>query len=173
MQDAEAEAALDADDEKIVEIARLAEPVFGERDEIDVAVDGDGRAEPLGQQRPESDVALGKDRALPDHAGSALDDAGKADAEPGNVSHFEFRVADAAPDAVLDEIGDHRGRLPVDADRQRQRADHVGAEIGDRDRDEIGREPDADDARRVGIEPQHHPGTAARGVAQGAHLQAG
>ena len=39
VQDAEAEASLDADDEKIVEVARLAEPVLGERDEIDVAVD--------------------------------------------------------------------------------------------------------------------------------------
>ena len=31
VQDAEAEAALDADDEKIVELARLPEPMLGER----------------------------------------------------------------------------------------------------------------------------------------------
>ena len=43
VQDAEAEAALDADDQKIVELARLAEPMLGERDQIDVAVDRDRR----------------------------------------------------------------------------------------------------------------------------------
>ena len=46
VQDAEPEAALDADDEKVVEVARLPEPVFGQRHEIDVAVDRGGNAEP-------------------------------------------------------------------------------------------------------------------------------
>src|SRR5271165_6290579 len=39
VQNAEPEASLDADDEKVVKLARLAEPMFRERDQIDVAVD--------------------------------------------------------------------------------------------------------------------------------------
>ena len=49
VKNAEAQAALDVDDEEVVETARLSEPVFGKGHEIDVAVDrsrarrGDGR----------------------------------------------------------------------------------------------------------------------------------
>ena len=107
VQDAEAEAALDADDQKIVEFARLAEPMLGERDEIDVAVDRDRHAQPPGQLGPEGDVALAEDRALPADARRALDDAGQTDANAGNIRHFEIGVADAAPHAVFDEVGDH------------------------------------------------------------------
>ena len=39
VQDAEPQAALDADDQKIVEVARLTEPVLGERHKVGVAVD--------------------------------------------------------------------------------------------------------------------------------------
>ena len=93
-------------------------------------------------------VALAEDRALPADAGRALDDAGQADADAGDVRHRELGVADAAAHAVLDEIGDDRGRLAVDADRQREAAQDVGAEIGGRDGDLVGRELDADDDRR-------------------------
>ena len=173
MQDAEPEAALDGDDEEIVEFAPLPEPVLGERHQIDVAVNGDRDAEPATQQFAEADVALGKDWALPTDAGGVGDHARQADAEAGDVLHLQFRVADAAPDPILDEIGDDSRRLAADADRQRQFADEIGAEIGDRDGDEIGRELDADDARRLRVEAQHHARPAAAGVAQRAELQSG
>ena len=46
MHDAEAERVLDRDDQEIVEAAAVAEPVLGQGDEVDVAVDGHGDAEP-------------------------------------------------------------------------------------------------------------------------------
>ena len=121
VQNAQAKAALDADHQKIVQFARLAEPVLGERDEIDVAVDRNRRAQPLRQVGPEGDVALAEDRALAAYARRAFDDAGQADANAGNIRHFEIGVADAAAHAVFDQIGDHGRGLPVDADRQRRR----------------------------------------------------
>ena len=57
----------------------------------------------------------------------------------------------------LDQIGGHCRRLPVDADGQRQGAQHVGAEVGDDDRDLVARELDAGDMSRVRIELEHHP----------------
>ena len=121
VQDAEAEAALDGDDQEIVELAPLAEPMFGERDQIDVAVDDDGDAEPARQQRRRNATSRSEKIGLCRQTPAARShDAGQADAEPGDVLHFEFGVADAAPHAILDEIGDHRRRLPVDADRQRE-----------------------------------------------------
>ncbi len=121
VKNAEAEAALDVDDEKIVQVARLPEPVLGERDEIDVAVDRNRDAEPPGEIGAERHVALLQNGALPADAGRALDDAGQADADAGDLRHLEAGVADAAAHAVLDQIGDDGGRLAVDADRQRQR----------------------------------------------------
>ena len=58
VQDAEPEAAVDVDDEKVVEVARLPEPVLGERDQIDVAVDRRRNAEAPGEIRAERHVAL-------------------------------------------------------------------------------------------------------------------
>jgi hypothetical protein len=74
VENAETEALLDADDQEIIELARLAEPVLGERDQIDVAVDRNRDAEPTGQFGAEIDVALAEDRALPADPRRALDD---------------------------------------------------------------------------------------------------
>ena len=143
MKNAKAQAALDVDDQKVVQIARLSEPVFGQRDQIDVAVDRGGHAEAMGQIGAERNVALLKNRALAADARRPFDDARKADADARDFGDVETRVADAAAHAVLDQIGDDRGRLTIDADRQRQRAQDVGAEIGHRDRDLVRGELDA------------------------------
>ena len=94
--------------------------MFGKRDEIDVAVDRNRHAEPPRQLGAEGHVTLAEDRALPADARRALDDAGQTNANAGNIRSFQVSVADAAANAVLDQIGDHARRLPVDADRQRE-----------------------------------------------------
>ena len=167
----EPQAALDADDEKIVEVARLTEPVLGERHEVGVAVDRHGDAEPPRQVRAEGHVAVAEDRTLPAYACRALHDAGQADADAENVGHFEVGVLDAAPHAVFDEVGDDGRRLPVDADRQRERVEDIGAEIGDGDRDLVGREAHADHIGRVRIELQHDARAATARVTHGPDLQ--
>ena len=53
MHDAETERVLDGHDEEVVETAAVAEPMLGQGDQVDVAVDGDGDAEPGMQLRPE------------------------------------------------------------------------------------------------------------------------
>src|SRR6185312_9287844 len=137
MKNAEAEAALDVDDQEIVETARLSEPVLGQGDQIDIAVDRSGHAETMAEIGAERHVALLKDRALPADARRPLDHARKADADARDVSHVEARVADAAAHAVLDQVGDDGRRLSVDADRQRERAQDVTAKIRHPDRDLI------------------------------------
>ena len=148
--------------------------MLGEGDEIDVAVDRGGHAEPRPRSAPNGTSRSRKNRALPADArprarprpaGRRRRPRCAVDVEPG--------VADAAAHAVLDEIGDDGGRLPVDADRQRQRAQDVGAEIGHRDRDLVGRELDADDMRGVRVELEHHARPAASRVAHGADAAAG
>src|SRR5208282_5778983 len=103
MQDAKPEAALDADDEKVVELARLPEPMFGQGDEIDVAVDRRGNPEPLGEIRAERHVALAEYRALAADSGGALHNPGQPDADAIDVGHFEIGVGDAAAHAILDK----------------------------------------------------------------------
>ena len=171
VQDGEPEAALDADDQKIVEVARLTEPVLGERHKVGVAVDRHGNAEPPREVRAEGYIAVAEDRALPAHASRALDDTRQPDADAENVRHFKVGVLDAAPHAVLDEVGDDGRRLPVDADRQRQRVKDIGAEIGDGDRDLVGREAHADHIGRVRIELQHDARASTAGVTHGPNLQ--
>src|ERR1700684_156030 len=58
MQDAEPQATFDADDQKIVEVARLTEPVLGERHKVGVAVDRHGDAEPPRQLRAKGHIAV-------------------------------------------------------------------------------------------------------------------
>ena len=174
VQYAEPEAVLDADHQKIVETARLPEPVFGESDEVDVAVDRDRDAEPPRQFGAEIHVALAEDRALPADGRSPYDDAGQADADAGDFLHRQPGVAHALTHAVFDEIGDDQGR----AGDQREccsegLAGDVGAEVGGRDGDLVRRELDADDEGGVRIEPEHDAGAAAAGVAHLAHLPAG
>ena len=171
MKNAEAQAALDVDDQEVVQVARLSEPVLGQGHQIDVAVDRSGHAEAMGEIGAERDIALLKDRALAANARRPLDDARKADADARDFGDVETRVADAAAHAVLDQIGDDRGGLAIDADRQRERAQDVGAEIGDRDRDLVGRELDAHHMRRARIELEHDPRPAASRVAHRADLQ--
>ena len=119
----------------------------------------------------ERHVALPEDRALPADAGGALDHPRQPDADAVDVGHFEIGVGDAAAHAVLDEVCDHARGLAVDADRQRQRVQDIGAEIRRRHRDLVGRELHAHDMRRVGIELEHDARPAAPGVADGADLQ--
>ena len=123
-----------------------------------------------GEVGAERHVAFPEYRALPADAGGALDDPGQPDANAGDIGHLEIDVADAAAHAVLDEIGDDRGGLAIDADRQRERAQDIGAEVGHRDGDLVGGELDPDDMRGVGIEPEHDARPAAAGVAHGADL---
>ena len=140
-------------------------------DEIDVAVDRSGHAEATAEIGAERHVALLKDRALPADARRPLDHARKADADARDLGDVEARVADAAAHAVFHQVGDDGGRLAIDADRQRERAQDVGAEIGYRDRDLVVRELDADHMRRVRIELEHDARPAASRVAHGAELQ--
>ena len=100
-----------------------------------------------------------------------LDDAWQPDADAEDVGHFEVGVLDAAPHAVLDKVGDDGRRLPVDADRQRQRCEDIGAEIGDGDRDLVGRKAHADHMGRVRIELQHDARAATASVPHGPDLQ--
>ena len=81
VQDSEPEAALDADDQKIVEAARLPEPVLSERHKIGVAVDRHRDAKTLASGPRQGDVAVAEDRALPAYAGGALDDPRQPDAD--------------------------------------------------------------------------------------------
>ena len=108
---------------------------------------------------------------MPADARRALDDARQSDADAGDVGDLEAGVADAAAHAVLDQIGDHRGGLAVDADRHRERAQDVGAKVGDRHGDLVGCELHADDIGRLRIELEHDPRPAAAGVAHRADLQ--
>ena len=78
-------------DQEIVELAPLSEPMFGERDQIDVAVDRHRHAEPARQQGAERDVPLGKDRALPAYSGGARHHAGQADANARRCPSFRVR----------------------------------------------------------------------------------
>ena len=99
-----------------------------------------------------------------------LDDARQRHAEAFDPVERQPRIGDAAANAVLDEIGDHVRRLPVDAHRLRQLGQHVALKIGHHMHDAGRRDLDADDTRGVGIELQKHPRAAARRVADGAHL---
>ena len=168
---AEPQAALDADDQKIVKVARLTEPVLGERHKVGVAVDRHGDAEPPRQIGAKGHVAVAEDRALPTYASRALDDTRQPDADAENVGHFKVGVLDAAPHAVLDEVGDDGRRLAVDADRQRQRVEDIGAEIGNGDRDLVGRQAHADHIGRVRIELQHDARPSTASVTHGPDLQ--
>ena len=170
MQDAEPQCPLHADDKKVVDVARLPEPMFGERDKIDVAVDRCGDAEPLGEIGAERHVAFAEYWTLAADAGGALDHPGQPDADAVNVGHLEIGVGDAAAHPVLDKVGDHRRGLPVDADRQRKRAQDIGAEVRRRHRDLVGRELHPHDMGRVRIEPEHDARPAAAAVANGADL---
>jgi len=87
------------------------------------------------------------------------------------IADVETRVADAPAHPVLDQIGDHRGRLAIDSDRQVQRTEDVGAEVRHRNGDLVGRELHADDMRCVRVELEHDARPAAAGVANGAELQ--
>ena len=171
MEDAEAQAALDIDDQEIVQVARLSKPVLGQGHQIDVAVNRSGHAEALGEIGAEGDIALLKDRALAANARRPLDNAREADADARDVGDFETRVAHAAPHAILDQIGNDRGGLPINSDRQRERAQDVGAKISDRDRDLVGRQFDAHHIRCARIELEHDPGPAATGVPHRADLK--
>src|SRR6478672_9225865 len=155
MDDAEADRVLDRDNEKIVEAAAVSEPVFGLGDQVDVAVDGHRDAEPGLKVAADVEVALAEERAVAADARGALDDAGNADTEPADALEGDVRVLEAAPHAVLDEVDDHRGRLPVDADRHRDAVEDVGLEVRHRDGDLVRRELDAADRRRAGIELEH------------------
>src|SRR5271154_1853891 len=75
VKNAKAQAALDVDDQKVVQVARLSEPVFGQRHQIDVAVDRSGHAEAMGEIVAERNIALLKNRALAANARGAFDDA--------------------------------------------------------------------------------------------------
>ena len=92
-----------------------------------------------------------QDRALATDARGALHDARQSDANTGYVGELEAGVADAPPHAVLHEIGDDGRGLAVDADRHRQRAQDVGAKVGDRHRDLVGREFHSDDMAASGL----------------------
>ena len=156
---------------KVVEIARLSEPMFGKGHEIDVAVDRSRHAKATAEIGPERHVALLKNRALSANARRPLDDARKADADARDLTDIQASVAHATAHAVLDQVADDGCGLAIDTDRQRKRAQDVGAEIGYRDRDLVVGEFDADHIRGVRIELEHDPRPAAPGIAHGADLQ--
>ena len=52
---------------------------------------------------------------------------------------------------VLEEVEDHRGRLPVDPDRDRDARQNVGLEVRHRDRDLVRRQLDAANARPLRV----------------------
>ena len=157
------------DDQEIVEFARLTEPMFGERDQIGVAVDRHGDAEPARQQAPNA-TSLSPKIGLCRQTPPRSHHSGQADANAERYPHLEVGVARAAPHAVLDEVGNDGRRLPVDADRERQllmtsAQKSVTAIV-------IGRaRAHADDARGKRVEPQHHARPASAGVVQRAELQ--
>jgi hypothetical protein len=95
VKNAEAQAALDVDDQKVVQVARLSEPVFGQRHQIDVAVDRSGHAEAMGEIVAERNVALLKNRALAANARRPFDDARQADADARDIGNVETRIAGA------------------------------------------------------------------------------
>ena len=121
--------------------------------------------------RAKGHVAVAEDRALSAYARRALDDPRQPDADAENLGHFKVGVLDTAPHAVLDEVGDDGRRLPVDADRQRERVEDIGAEIGDGDRDLVGRKAHADHIGRIRIELQHDARAPAARVTHGPDLQ--
>ena len=91
---------------------------------------------------------------------------------PGTPTHTplmrldrQIRIGDAAAHAVLDQIGDHRHRLAVDADRQGQTLQNVSAEIGGGYGDVIGRQLHAHHEGGIRVELQHDARAATRGVA--------
>src|SRR5262249_9645229 len=99
VHDAEPEPVLDADDEKVVEAAPMAEPMLGEGDQVDVAVERHRDAEPLRQLRTQRHVALAEDRALPAAPGRALDDPGEPDADAAYRVDAEPGIGDGATDS--------------------------------------------------------------------------
>ncbi len=171
MENAQPEIALDIDDEEVVETARLSEPVLRERDQIHVAVDRGGDAEPPTKIGAERHVALLQDRALAADSGRAFNHAGQSDADPGDRRHFEASVGYAAAHPVFHQVGDDGRGLAVDADREFKRRGDVPAKVGDRDRDLVRGELDADDMCGVGVELKHHPRAAPSGVPQGADVE--
>ena len=164
MDDAEADRVLDRDDEEIVEAAAVPEPVLGLGDQVDVAVDGHGNAEPWpARSWPNVRSRSREERAVAADARGALDDPRDADAEAADVLDVAMSASSRQrPHAVLDEVEDHRGRLPVDPDRDRDAVEDVGLEIGDGDGDLVGRELHAADRGRLGIELEHDPRPAAQ-----------
>ena len=123
VQDAEAEAVLDVDDQKIVEVARLAEPMFGERDEIDVAVDRD-RRRPSRLRQVGAEVArrarakIGLCRQTPAARSTT---PGRPTQMPAIFATFQSsasltqRRTPSSTRSAMTAAG-----LPIDADRQRQ-----------------------------------------------------
>ena len=83
-------------------------------------------------------------------------------------STTHVRVLDAAPHAVLDEVEDHRGRLPVDPDRHRELSRMSAWKFVTATVIWFGASFDAADRGRPGIELEHDARPAAQLVGRGA-----
>ena len=122
--------------------------------------------QPVGHLAGKVDVRLADDGARTNAPGAVLDHPWKSDANRGNLLQAKPGIDDAAADAVLHQVGDDADRLAVDPDRQRQRRDHLAAEVADHEDHVVGGDLGADDAGRVRGQLQHHARPAAgRGIA--------
>ncbi|ENN84128.1 hypothetical protein RHSP_78414 [Rhizobium freirei PRF 81] len=161
MQHTEPQRLLQRHQHHVVQVSGPAEPVMCERDGVGVAFDDGGDAQPLRHFLGEIDAAFAEDRAGADMAGAMLDDAGQAEADGIDLVQREIGIDDAAAHTILDKIGNDTDRLPVDAQRQRQRRENLAAEVRDDEDHAVGGDFRADDARGIGIKLQHDAGPAA------------
>jgi hypothetical protein len=155
---------------EVVEIAAEPEPVLADGDRIGIALDQRGKTKPLEQRFAQRHAGFSEDRTVPHDAGRMFHDTRQSDTETLDPIECQPGVGNAAPDAVLHEIGDDFRRLSIDPHRLGQSGQHVALEIGDHMHDPGRRDLHADDARSLRVERQQDSRAAAAGIPDRAHL---
>ena len=102
--------------------------MLGQGHEVDVAVDRRRHAKATAEIETERGVALLKNWALSANPGARSTAPGRPTQMPEISAMSRPASLTQAAHAVFHQVGDDGCGLPIDADRQRERAQDVGAE---------------------------------------------
>ena len=170
-QQPHADGVLRGDDREIREILCAAEPAFGKRREVRIVLELGRKAEPALDHGGEIHHRVAEDRAPVRAPGGRIDHPGDPDPEPADRLQPQPGIADALPDAVLDQVGDGLGGLPVEAHREDEAVHRAAGEVGHGHADASERQLHAHRIQDAALEPQHDARAATRGRLAAAHMR--